>query len=218
MLNKKIEFRTDSENLISDIINRSLLSKCKDHSSLNNFFDIDIYKRNLRVIIEQIEFKDVTFIEICVKDNQGKSYGIDFEIVNKKIKIIDYDSNYFSINDISVNGLKLSETFIYKKISIVNFDNVLYAKIYVDNSIYDIVHTYKECKITQTIEDFNGNKKTIEKKFKKTCIDNESFRKVLFVNLSNYLEIQDDFKEKLKSLNCIKLNLEFFQLNKIIEY
>lgn len=218
MFNKRIEFRTDSKNLISDIINRSLLSKCKDHSVLNNLFDMDNYKRNLNVIIEQLEFKDVNFVEICVKDNMGKSYGIDFEITNKKIKIIDYDANYFSVTDISVNNLKLSETFIYKKSYLVTFDDVLYAKFYVDNSIYDVVHTYKECKITQTIEDFNGNKKTIEKKFKKTCIDNESFKKIFFVNLANYLEVTEEFKEKLKSLNCTNLNLDFFKLNKIIEY
>lgn len=218
MLNKRIEFRTDSKNLISDIINRSLLSKCKDHTGLNNLFDMDNYKRNLTVIIEQLEFKDVTFIEICVKDNMGKSYGIDFEIANKKMKIIDYDANYLSINDLSVNNLKLSEVFIYKKSYIVSFDNVLYAKFYNEHSIYDIFHNHKEFKIIQTIEDFNGNKKIIEKKIKKPCIDNESLKKNFFVNLSNYLEIQDEFKEKLKSFNCVKLNLEFFQLNKIIEY
>lgn len=218
MIEQKIEFRTDTTNLYSDIIQKTYLSKCKNSLIIYDLFHFPTYKRNIHVKIEQFDFKESTFIEIFVKDNQGKSYGIDLEIVNKKVKIIDYDSNYSSINDISVNNLKLSEVFIYKKSYIVSFDNVLYAKFYNEHSIYDIFHNHKEFKIIQTIEDFNGNKKIIEKKIKKPCIDNESLKKNFFVNLSNYLEIQDEFKEKLKSFNCVKLNLEFFQLNKIIEY
>lgn len=164
--------------------------------------------------IKIYDFYFIKFVNIVINSN-GKKIFFDAIIKNKKITFFSEDefADIFFIEDnLKYKNVFINSIFLANKILFLNNELKTYAKIELEKSI---VYIFTDNQNFHLIEnDFEGNL-IKSKKFK---FNNVNKIEHLIIYLSNYLDMKEEFLNKLNEIGISKINKEFFKINDIINY
>lgn len=164
--------------------------------------------------IKIYDFYFIKFVNIVITSN-GKKIFFDATIQNKKITFFSEDefADIFFIEDnLKYKNIFINSIFLANKILFLNNELKTYAKIELEKSI---VYIFTDNQNFHLIEnDFEGNL-IKSKKFK---FNNINKIEHLIIYLSNYLDMKEEFLNKLNEIGISKINKEFFKINDIINY
>ncbi len=187
--------------------------------NLNSFEDefseyIFTLGKYINTEIKIYDFYFIKFVNIIITSN-GKKIFFDATIQNKKITFFSEDefTDIFFIEDnLKYKNVFINSIFLANKILFLNNELKTYAKIELEKSI---VYIFTDNQNFHLIEnDFEGNL-IKSKKFKFNNIDKIEH---LIIYLSNYLDMKEEFLNKLNEIGISKINKEFFKINDIINY
>ena len=164
--------------------------------------------------IKIYDFYFIKFVNIVITSN-GKKTFFNATIQNKKITFFSEDefADIFFIEDnLKYKNIFINSIFLANKILFLNNELKTYAKIELEKSI---VYIFTDNQNFHLIEnDFEGNL-IKSKKFK---FNNINKIEHLIIYLSNYLDMKEEFLNKLNEIGISKINKEFFKINDIINY